>query len=90
MNRSSAMPDRTRQVRCPDCGHARALPVATMEDLGRTQVVRGLPSLKSIGAKMRERFADSGHGDAGAWIDLPPCPRCGTAYQYNVQTGEQR
>ena len=86
------MPDqeRTRNVKCPHCGRARPVPVATLEDLGETHVVRGLGSLKSFGAKIKERFADSGLDDDSAWIDLPPCPGCQNTFQYNVRTGERR
>lgn len=83
--------EHSRKVKCPHCGWIRTIPVASLEDMGETHVMRGMTeNLKNLGARIKAALADSSQDDANAWIDLPACPHCQKPYQYSVQTGERR
>ncbi len=87
------MPDQyqIRKIKCPYCGYVRSWQLRV--DGATADIVMGgkvVDTLKELAQKIQAMWADKELAEANAWIDLPECPNCGKAYQYNLRTGERK
>lgn len=80
-----------KKIKCPYCGYVRHWKLrvdGTTADIVMDGKVTD--QLKELAKKIQEMWTDRELEAANAWIDMPECPNCDRAYQYNLRTGERR